>query len=1140
MWTPRRIFLVVAGLLVFSGGYAVYAHILGWLDGLPPLPEVYTHEMVDRSDIPEIAIGDRPIDTRLKIAFGPACVEVHYKLKFEAREKGLLFAATDYKQMDDGRVQLDQVSVAIFGKNSRDISTVHADRAYITCDKPIKKIEDMGARKIVAAELHADPDYATHDVRKGQVHITNNRKTYDPADDILVKSPGPIYYLDEPKPAEPHIWSFTHVEVSDNQNRPTPSDAEVPYLPTTVADGLRVYLTVDPPATAGAPKKAERKNAAGGVSGVERVELDRNVVMNLWTESRNMFGADSGKDAKTKKVEPKDPKAPPPEKVLVRIQTNGPFSYDMIKDKAHFEMPPPRDPNIVEYVTVTRKAKGYNEDTLTCDFLDVQFKRQKPVDPKEKAKTPPAPPPPVDPDKPNSPESEMEIEWIHAWGKNIAMSSDQDSLFANGYDLVYDANIKQTVLKGSPMHAVKDGNLIRAPELILANLDDKEKQHARARGPGQVGMGEIDPKTQEHSRQAHWNDWLVVTKVVEQGRALDLITLTGGASFRDTANEQMLTGRQLKLWLLSRDDADSKKKQAAINPKIAVKKNDTKVDDKKQPLPHRLEAIGDVTTRSVEMIVHKTEYLNVWFKDIEGTGPERLPEPRELTMGKDPIAPPKIVDPKQPTAKKDDLSPKKTPIDPKEKRDPPIEIRYARRIESWVNRTDGRNELDKAHTEGSVVIHQDPTAENEKGVDISGNIVDLEHYLDGNYLIVLGNEQTLGEVHLPEKLSIVGDDIRIDQRDNSSAVKGWGSMRLMSKTDLEGKELEKPTWIDIHWKDSMKLEGPIRFVGFNGSVQAKQNAAKVLCESMQVWLDRPLYLNPKKPPEAAVVKEVVTDVVKNPRDPKDPKAKEDKSPKVVKVLCDQQPGDGRVPPKNLRPVFVEDTELLNGKLIRYQNVQGILVEMDNPRSMMTAIGPGTVRMFQAGAKDPLEEKPMNEKKNDNKKDKKDDKSDEEMKLTWVVFDQRMIAYNKMPKRAIFYSNVEVVHMPAERHDVVINKSDLPPRAMYLKCEESLEVVTRSRMVRDAKGKDVEYKWQEMVAKGNVKIRSDEYDGMAGTVTYSEDKSLVVLTGTEKNPAVLNKLEVKGGERKTFRGGKITYNVKTKDFSIDDSVGGGTN
>ena len=38
MWTPRRVLVLFGGLLLFGGVYGVYARVLGWVDGLPPLP----------------------------------------------------------------------------------------------------------------------------------------------------------------------------------------------------------------------------------------------------------------------------------------------------------------------------------------------------------------------------------------------------------------------------------------------------------------------------------------------------------------------------------------------------------------------------------------------------------------------------------------------------------------------------------------------------------------------------------------------------------------------------------------------------------------------------------------------------------------------------------------------------------------------------------------------------------------------------------------------------------------------------------------------------------------------------------------------------------------------------------------------
>ena len=39
MWTPKRILILVGGLIFFLIGFAVYTYFLGAIDGLPPLPD---------------------------------------------------------------------------------------------------------------------------------------------------------------------------------------------------------------------------------------------------------------------------------------------------------------------------------------------------------------------------------------------------------------------------------------------------------------------------------------------------------------------------------------------------------------------------------------------------------------------------------------------------------------------------------------------------------------------------------------------------------------------------------------------------------------------------------------------------------------------------------------------------------------------------------------------------------------------------------------------------------------------------------------------------------------------------------------------------------------------------------------------
>jgi hypothetical protein len=38
VWTPRRVLMLIKGVILCLVGYAVYAFCLGSIDGLPPLP----------------------------------------------------------------------------------------------------------------------------------------------------------------------------------------------------------------------------------------------------------------------------------------------------------------------------------------------------------------------------------------------------------------------------------------------------------------------------------------------------------------------------------------------------------------------------------------------------------------------------------------------------------------------------------------------------------------------------------------------------------------------------------------------------------------------------------------------------------------------------------------------------------------------------------------------------------------------------------------------------------------------------------------------------------------------------------------------------------------------------------------------
>ena len=151
--------------------------------------------------------------------------------------------------------------------------------------------------------------------------------------------------------------------------------------------------------------------------------------------------------------------------------------------------------------------------------------------------------------------------------------------------------------------------------------------------------------------------------------------------------------------------------------------------------------------------------------------------------------------------------------------------------------------------------------------------------------------------------------------------------------------------------------------------------------------------------------------------------------------------------------------------------------------------------------------------------------DDTLKLTYVSYFTRMNGYQKK-NLAIFYTNVRVLHMPAEDPRIEIDidrllEKDLPPGAMYLRCDQ-LKVFSRPR----ADGKSL----QEMEARGRVSISSREFSGMADFVSYNEAKDQVIFDGGDGGVATLYKVKRPGERPQKIEGRKIIYSRRTGDHT----------
>jgi lipopolysaccharide export system protein LptA len=1104
VWTPKRIVLLVLGFALLTAAYWTYARFLGGIDGLPALPEAYARPDDSHPAPPPPPDVPNSTDAKLRQAFGEECPELNYAIKLEVKAKGMVLAAKEFVLIHggerDGQVRLAPLSVALFGKNTPEgkfpeINTVRSNVAFFTFDHPITNPAEMGRHKIVMAEL------------VGQVEVINNRRTPQRDDDLNVFTQGPVFYKDD----EHHIWTSGTVEMKDLQSKPDPMVIN--------GTGMDLYLAVETPppapppgqpAAAGRPagkraQAAARKPKADTISGVDHVILRQDVEMHLYVDGDSGFLA-GGKDgdatktdkadktdktAKTdkadkaaggeKKAEPAraearaeggDKAAAPAaaggadadaNKAHVVIKTQGPFLFDVPKSYARFDIA--QAPGDWEnFVTVIRSHDLERYDQLNCEHLELQFH------PKDGSNSRG-----VNEDR----SLDLEIESAHATGKQVALSSDSEHLSAEGDDFHYDARTRQSILKRSGpdgVWALKDANEVHARELRI--VQQKGAQQVTAIGPGWIGL--LDKKTSQRTQHASWKDQLVSSK----DGAYDLLILTQDALFEDEQQHQRLQADVLKVWL-----------EPAPEPaKDADKKGTAAGADEGEHhgrRPHHVEAIGHVLARSPDMTVHDSDRLLIWFKDgvpAEGAAPARptdtngpaaLPAPPAAeAQAKPGETPPAEAPGKAPaTAAAGGKEPAKgAPEQGKGNR--PIDL-SARLVEAHVLRNGERNDLDRLWTEGNVKVKQAPANPGEKGVDIQGETLKMIRHPEGNLLTVTGD---LGQLRM-DKIYIVGPVVNIDQAINKVWVNGIGAMQMDSDKTFDGRQLKEPVPLTVHWSHNMIFWG--QRAEFHGGVQAEQETARLLCQSMDVFLDRPVSLKEGE--------------------------KGQQPAKVRNLVADQA-------------VRVESTDRdEQGRLLKYQRLECPTLSVDNEDNTIHASGPGVVRILQPETDDDPAGPPGQGQAAAPRKSGKPGEA--VMKLTRVIYAGGMYANNKN-HTAIFTEDVHAVHLPSENVNLDPDIEHLPEGGMYLHCDK-LDVYSRQE---DGKAS------QQMKSDGHCSFRTSDSSGRSDMITYDESKSQVIFYGAPGRPAELFRKKVSGQEWETIRAEKIIYIRRTGEVQTINTNG----
>lgn len=323
---------------------------------------------------------------------------------------------------------------------------------------------------------------------------------------------------------------------------------------------------------------------------------------------------------------------------------------------------------------------------------------------------------------------------------------------------------------------------------------------------------------------------------------------------------------------------------------------------------------------------------------------------------------------------------------------------------------------------------------------------------------------------------------------------------------------------------------------FHGNIQAVQEKARLACQRLQVYFDRPVSLKQGN--------------------------KTDQPAKVRNLVCD-------------RDVRVEDSTLQGDRIVKYQRLEGPAVQMmalepeegtvtresakpgptmpvaagergasalptsppgkgrNSAGNVVYASGPGTIRTWEpSNGDDPIGgvaptppnrttlQTPAAVPLGGNRTP-----SAQEMRMTYVSFQKRMDA-NSKTNTAYFWENVRVLHLPCPRPDTEINldlilATDLPEKSLYLRCDR-LKVLDHPTDGLPNK---------QMEAIGKVYAQGREFYARADVVRYNQQKQQVIFEGGESGLATLYKVARPGDKPQVVEGKRILYNRATGKIDV---------
>jgi hypothetical protein len=585
--TQRRLILWIISAACSLAAFVIYYEYFGRLDGLPVLPERYLNAARTHDRAPLSRQEDRTSHW-LRQAFGDLCPEVRYNHFLRLQAQGLIFAFHEYR-IERGQVILTPFSLAVFGRvdprsGCPEIQTIHCDEARLTFDRPVETFADIARSKLQAAEFRALPSPSFADPRSGRIHVTYNHGTFEPADDLIAVTPGPVYFEDRPasNSQQPHIWCHQGIEITDWQTDP-------PAL--LRAETFAVFLE-----TGALRGDRQRTEPHRHPSEIRQVVLT-NLFLQFPIDSSIRFT--DGLNVNDRK--PVSPNAP------MLIRTLGSFRLDVRQMMATFESGSKQGEQRSPVTVVRKNPDGLDE--MECDQLNIEFERAK-----TSAET-------VRGTALRS--SSVPVRQIIAVGEPLAIRSSAEHLQAYGRDLVIQPPTRRVTLRGHPARAIRDGQRLECGELNFYQPGRTTTESVRlATSPG-AGRMELTDNADGRRIEINWQEGFVV----ERSNLQDRLRFSGNVKVEDTGNSQRLRGEEVILRFRRDQSAPSAMSSKEVDPSAVAGHIES------------IEVVGQVRAESPELVVEQASRVQLWFHENSAAAPTPLLELAGFPAGQPPAPP---------------------------------------------------------------------------------------------------------------------------------------------------------------------------------------------------------------------------------------------------------------------------------------------------------------------------------------------------------------------------------------------------------------------------------------------------------------------------------------------------------------------